>query len=186
MCDLAVTKDVGRIYTQILGLPTCVAHHFQDFSPFHPKFVLSTLNFSVALQASKTVVFCHWNCGYWVVTSDQKQTNKKPPKPYNSIFICCAWDLSRQHLLVPICFDHFPVPLNRAFKNTLFRFYSFICRKFCSANSINSPLPEARPLNSCFKGVLGQFSTLLYAQYERIYDHSLMIFDSSTNPRIDL
>ena len=50
MCDLAVAKDVGRIYTQILGLLTSVAHHFQDFSPFHPKFVLSTLNFSVALK----------------------------------------------------------------------------------------------------------------------------------------
>ena len=87
MCDLAVAKDVGRIYTQILGLPTCVAHHFQDFSPFHPKFVLSTLNFSVALQASKTVVFCHWNGGYWVVTSDQKQTNKqKTPKTLQFYF----------------------------------------------------------------------------------------------------
>ena len=81
LSDWTELKDVGRIYTQILGLPTSVAHYFQDFSPFHPKFVLSTLNFSVALQASKIVVFCHWNCGYWVVTSDKNQPNKQKNNP---------------------------------------------------------------------------------------------------------
>lgn len=97
LCGLAVTKDVGRVYTQILGLTISVAHHFQDFFPFYPKFraVLSTPNFFyVSLQVNKTAVLSHWNSGDWVVLSGNKT------KPYkSSIFTHYTCDLSSLYLL---------------------------------------------------------------------------------------